>query len=73
MSQDPKEPDPKSPNTKGQNLGKRLAILRLIPIVILAIVAFGLEYGFGVDRRWAAVTGLIVAIAVRLVLPKIWQ
>jgi hypothetical protein len=55
------------------DLGKRLAILRLIPIIILAIVAFGLEYGFGVERLWAAITGLIVAIAVRLILPKIWK
>lgn len=68
MSKDPKSQDPKS-----QNLGKRLAILRLIPIIVLAIVAFGLEYGFGVDRLWAAVTGLIVAITVRLILPKLWQ
>lgn len=55
------------------DLGKRLAILRLIPILILAAVAFGLEYGFGVERLWAAVTGLVVAIAVRLILPKIWK
>ncbi|MEL6686038.1 MAG: hypothetical protein AAFP97_00275 [Pseudomonadota bacterium] len=55
------------------DLGKRLAILRLIPIIILAIVAFGLEYGFGVERLWAAITGLVVAIIVRLILPKIWK
>ncbi|MGB3457128.1 MAG: hypothetical protein WBG08_06745 [Litorimonas sp.] len=54
-----------------QNLGRRLAILRLIPILILAAVAFGLEYGFGVERLWAAVAGLVVAVAVRLALPKL--
>ena len=55
------------------DLGKRLAILRLIPIIILAIVAFGLEYVFGVERLRAAVTALTVAVIVRLILPKIWK
>ncbi|MEM7728066.1 MAG: hypothetical protein AAF311_02205 [Pseudomonadota bacterium] len=55
----------------GKNLGRRLAILRLIPIIVLAAVAFGLEYGFGVSRLWAAITGLVIAVAVRLALPKI--
>ncbi|WP_298914449.1 hypothetical protein [uncultured Algimonas sp.] len=55
-----------------ENLGRRLAILRFIPIVVLVIVAFGLEYMFGVGRLWAAGAGLVVAVLVRLVLPKIW-
>ncbi|MGB6228751.1 MAG: hypothetical protein WBF53_01320 [Litorimonas sp.] len=54
-----------------ENLGRRLAILRLIPILVLAAVAFGLEYAFGVGRLWAAIAGLVVAIVVRLALPKI--
>ncbi len=56
-----------------ENLGKRLAILRLIPILILAAVAFGLEHLFGVERLWAAVTGLAIALAVRLALPKLMK
>lgn len=53
------------------NLGKRLAILRLIPIAILIVVAFGLEYLFGVSRLIAAGTGLVVAIVTRLWLMRV--
>lgn len=53
------------------NLGKRLAILRFIPIVILIVIAFGLELIFGVSRLIAAGTGLVVAIIARLWLMKL--
>ena len=55
-----------------ENLGKRLAILRLIPILVLVAVAFGLEYLFGVSRLIAAGTGLVIAIIARLALMKYW-
>lgn len=53
------------------NLGKRLAILRLIPIVVLIVTAFGLEYLFGVSRLIAAGAGLVVAIMARLWLMRV--
>lgn len=53
------------------NIGKRLAILRLIPIVVLIVTAFGLEYVFGVSRLIAAGTGLVVAIVARLWLMRV--
>jgi hypothetical protein len=56
-----------------KDLGKRLAILRLIPIIVLIIVAFGLEYGFGVSRLSAAGTGLAIAILTRLILVRVWS
>lgn len=54
------------------NLGKRLVLLRLIPIILLIVVAFGLQYLFGVERLWAAGTGLVVAVATRLILMRVW-
>lgn len=55
-----------------ENLGKRLAILRLIPIIVLVVIAFGLEYLFGVSRLIAAGAALVVAIIARLALMKFW-
>lgn len=53
-----------------ENLGKQLAILRFIPIVVLVILAFGLELVFGLPRLWAAGIGLVAAIALRLYLMR---
>lgn len=55
-----------------RNLGKQLAILRLIPIILLIIVAFGLDYGLGMDKVWSVGIALVVAIAARLILVRIW-
>jgi membrane associated rhomboid family serine protease len=54
-----------------KGLGKQLALLRFIPILLLVVIAFGLEFVFGVPRIWAAVSGLIAAIALRLYLVRV--
>lgn len=56
-----------------QNLGRRLAILRLIPIILLVILAFGLDYVFNVDKVVAVIIALVVAVGARLVLMKVWK
>jgi hypothetical protein len=55
------------------NPGTRFAILRLIPVFVLVGVAFGLQYGVGVDRLPSAGIGLIAAIAARLALMRVWK
>lgn len=57
----------------GINSGTRFAILRLIPVFVLVAVAFGLQYGFGLDKLLSAGLGLIAAIAVRLALMRVWK
>lgn len=57
----------------GMNSGTRFAILRLIPVFVLVGVAFGLQYGVGLDRLPSAGIGLIAAIAARLALMRVWK
>ncbi|MEM9599793.1 MAG: hypothetical protein AAF926_02100 [Pseudomonadota bacterium] len=56
-----------------ENLGRKLAILRLIPIIVLIVLAFGLDYGLGVDKIWAVGIALVAAIATRLILMRVWR
>ncbi|WP_189496285.1 hypothetical protein [Algimonas arctica] len=55
------------------NSGTRFAVLRLIPVFVLVAVAFGLQYGVGLDRLPSAGLGLIAAIAARLALMRVWK
>jgi len=53
-----------------ENLGRRLALLRLVPIIVLVALAFGLDYLFGLSRLASAGIGLVAAIMVRLALMR---
>lgn len=53
------------------NLGKRLALLRLVPILVLILIAFGGEYVFGMPRLWSVGIGLVAALALRLTLVRV--
>lgn len=55
----------------GKNMGKQLALLRLIPLLVLIAVAFGLEYLFNVPRLMAVGIGLVAALALRLALVRV--
>lgn len=55
-----------------KNLGKQLAILRLIPILVLVCLAFGLEHVIAIPRLWAVGMGLVAALLVRLLLMRVW-
>jgi len=56
-----------------ENLGRRLAILRFIPILILIALAFGLDHFFGLSRLASAGIALVVAILVRIALMRFWK
>lgn len=53
--------------------GSRFAILRLLPVIVLIAVAFGLQFGVGLDKLPSAGLGLIAAIIARLALMRVWK
>ena len=54
------------------NPGLSFTLMRVIPVAVLVVVALGAQQWFGLARLPAAGLGLAVAIAVRLILPRIW-
>jgi hypothetical protein len=55
------------------NSGTRFAVFRLIPVIVLVAVAFGLQYGFGLNKLPSAGLGLLAAIIARLALMRVWK
>ena len=47
-------------------------LMRVVPVVVLVIVAIGAQRVFGLERLPAALLGLAVALGLRVFLPRIW-
>ena len=51
----------------------RLTLLRIVPVIVLAVVAIGSQQIFGLPRLQAALVGLAAALGLRLALAKAWR